>query len=101
MKESSILDIERRAIDYLNSLRKASRISETTLAESAFPGVQNARAKLSALRIARSNTGQPLRLRLGDFCAICHALGKNPAQELLLLWGETDASTPEEQLKSP
>jgi hypothetical protein len=90
MKEASILDIERKAVEHINALRRDTRISEEQLGKLAFPDAKNKRAKVNALRIPRSNTGSPLRFRLGDFCSLCHALGKNPAQELLLLWGPVD-----------
>ena len=92
MKEASILDIERKAIERLNNLRRSAGISEGQLGESAFPEAANKRAKVNALRIPRSNTGSPLRFRLGDFCSICHALGKHPGVELTLLWDNVDTS---------
>lgn len=39
---------------------------------------------------AKTATKKSLRLRLGDFCAMCKALDKNPAQELLLLWNQIE-----------
>ena len=85
MKEASIVEIERKAIALIDRFRKEAGLSEAKLGELAFP-----EAKINSLRNARGSSNEPLRLRLGDFCAICHALGKNPAQELLLLWGEAD-----------
>lgn len=88
MKEASIVEIERKAIALIDRFRKDAGLSEAKLGELAFPEAKNYRQKINSLRNARGNGNEPLRLRLGDFCAIvCHALGKNPAQELLLLWG--------------
>jgi hypothetical protein len=95
MKDKNIVDIEKMAAAHLNRIRIETGITETRLGELAFPESKNKRAKINALRVPRSNTGEPLRFRLGDFCAICHALGKNPAQELLLLWGDADTSNEE------
>lgn len=92
MKEEAILDIERKAVERLNNLRRDSEISEQQLGEMAFPRATNKRAKINALRIPRSNTGSPLRFRLGDFCSICHALGKHPGVELVKLWDNVDTS---------
>ena len=90
MKEASIVEIERKAIGLIDRFRKEAGLSEAKLGELAFPEAKNYRQKINSLRNARGSGNEPLRLRLGDFCAICHALGKNPAQELLLLWGEAD-----------
>ena len=95
MKDDSIVDIGRKAIAYLDKIRQEEGITEAEWGKRAFPEAKNSRVKINSLRIPRTNTGEPLRLRLGDFCAMCHALGRNPAQELLILWGQADTINPE------
>ena len=90
MKEQNIFDIEKAALDKLLELRKASGMSETEFGMKAFPGIANPRNKISSLWSVKTKEGKPLRLRLGDFCAMCLALGKDPAQELFLIWQKTD-----------
>lgn len=90
MKEVNIIDIERVALDFLLKARKDAGLTETELGELAFPEVANPRAKVHAMWSAKTVGNKALRLRLGDFCAMCLALGKNPAQELLLLWNQVD-----------
>lgn len=92
MKEKSTVNIEKEAINHLEQIRGECGLTETQWGEKAFPYVKNKRIKISALKTPRKNTGEPLRLRLGDFCALCHALGRNPAQELLLIWAKADTS---------
>jgi hypothetical protein len=88
MKDENIVQVEREALDWILRLRKESGLTEKELGELAFPETKNPRQKISGLWNARGKGGEPLRLRLGDFCTICHALGKNPAQELLAIWGK-------------
>ena len=88
MKEANIIDIERVALDFLLKARKDAGLTETELGKMAFPEALNPRAKIHAMWSAKTSENKALRLRLGDFCAICLALGKNPAQELLLLWNK-------------
>jgi len=92
MKEVSIVNIEKRAIKHLDSIRKEMGMSETQWGELAFPFAGDTRVKVSALKIPRTKGGEPLRLRLGEFCSLCHSLGRNPAQELLILWGDADTA---------
>ena len=101
MKEALILDIERKAVEHLNTLRREYDISEAQLGERAFPGAVNKRAKVNALRIPRTNTGAPLRFRLGDFCSLCNALGKHPGVELVMLWDAIAKELAAEQKQSP
>ena len=86
MKEENIFDIEKAALDLLLKYRKESGMSETEFGQASFPGVARPRSKINCLWSVKTAGGKPLRLRLGDFCSMCHALGKNPAQELFLLW---------------
>ena len=79
MKEASIVEIERKAMALIDRFRKEAGLSEAKLGELALPEAKNYRQKINSLRNARGSGNEPLRLRLGDFCAICHALGKNPA----------------------
>lgn len=90
MKEANIIDIERVALDFLLKTRKEQGLSETEFGKLAFPEASDPRTKIHAMWAAKSNSGNRLRLRLGDFCAMCLALGKNPAQELLLLWNQVE-----------
>lgn len=88
MKDESILNVEREALDLVLRLRKEAGITEKELGERAFPEAKNPRLKVSSLWHGRGKGHDGLRLRLGDFCSMCQALGKNPAQELLLIWGK-------------
>lgn len=88
MKERHILEVEREALNLIRKLREESKLTEKALGEKAFPEAKNPRQKVSSIWNARGAGGEPLRVKLGDFCAICHALGKNPAQELLVIWGK-------------
>lgn len=88
MKEETILKVEREALERILELRKESGMTETELGSKAFPEAKNPRLKISGLWHGRGKGNDGLRLRLGDFCTICHALGKNPAQELLVIWGK-------------
>lgn len=87
MKDEYILNVEREALSLISKLRTDAGLTEKELGELAFPNAKNPRQKISGLWNARGKGGEPLRLRLGDFCSICHALKKNPAQELLTIWG--------------
>lgn len=87
MKDGSILNVEREALELILKLRKEAGMTERELGEKAFPEAKNPRLKISALWHGRGKGNDGLRLRLGDFCTICHALGRNPAQELLIIWG--------------
>ena len=86
MKESSIFDIERDALGLLLKYRQESRMSETAFGKAAFPEVSNPRSKINSMWAVRTGCGKPLRLRLGDFCAMCKALKKDPSKELFSLW---------------
>ena len=86
MKEQRIFDIEKDALDLLLRYRQESGISETDLGKLAFPEAARPRSKVNSLWSVKTESGKPLRLRLGDFCAMCAALGKDPSQELFSLW---------------
>mgnify|MGYP001029330666 FL=1 len=90
MKEQHIFDIEKAALDLLLQYRKESGMSETEFGKASFPDIANPRSKINCLWSVKTTGGKPLRLRLGDFCAMCLALGKNPAQELFLLWEQAE-----------
>lgn len=90
MKESNIIDIERVALDFLLKTRKELGMSEAKLGELAFPESSNPWSKVHAMWNAKTSEKKALRLRLGDFCSMCKAMGKNPAQELLLLWNQIE-----------
>lgn len=91
MKDETILNVEREALDLILKLRKEAGVTEKELGEKAFPQAKNPRLKISSLWHGRGKGNDGLRLRLGDFCTICHALGRNPAQELLVIWGNIHA----------
>ena len=88
MKEQNILDIEKEALAYLAELRKTSGMTETEFGVKAFPDHANPRTRVNSIFQGKNTSGNALRLRLGDFCSMCLALGKNPAQELLLIWSK-------------
>lgn len=88
MRDENILNVEREALAVILQYRKELGMSEKELGEKAFPDAKNPRIKVSALWHGRGKSEDGLRFRLGDFCSICEALGKNPAQELLLIWGK-------------
>ena len=90
MDEGIIVDIERKAMAHIDSLREQRGLSEKELGEKAFPTAKNPRQKVNALRNSRGLKGEPLRIRLGDFCAMCEAMGCNPAQELLVIYGQVE-----------
>lgn len=79
MKETNVIEIERKAIALIDRFREEAGLSEVKLGELALPETENYRRKVNDLRNARGGGNKPLRLRLGDFCAIYRALGKNPA----------------------
>ena len=88
MKELVIVDIERKAMAHVDMLREQRGLSEKELGELAFPEAKNPRQKVNALRNPRGLKGEPLRIRLGDYCAMVEAMGLNPAQELLVIYGQ-------------
>ena len=88
MKDEQILNVEREALNLILELRKAKGLTEKELGELAFPEAKNPRLKISSLWHGRGKGNDGLRLRLGDFCTIMHALGENPAQQLLMIWGK-------------
>jgi hypothetical protein len=98
MREENIVDIERKAMLHLDVIREQKGLSEKEFGEAAFPDAVNPRQKVNALRKARGTKGEPLRVRLGDFCAMCVALKKHPAEELLKIW--TVAKPEDEDQKS-
>lgn len=86
MREDSIIALERAALDFLLAARKEAGMSEKELGSAAFPDADNPRAKVHSLWSTKTASNKGLRLRLGDFCAMCQALGKSPAEELARLW---------------
>lgn len=90
MKEQNIIDIEKVALEFLLAARKEAGMTEAELGQKAFPDSANPWSKIHAMWNMKTPSKKGLRLRLGDFCAMCQALGKNPAQELLLLWNKVD-----------
>ena len=90
MKEENILSIEQAALDFLLKLRKEKGLTQEQFGKLAFPESPNPRAKINAMYSVQTSTKKNLRVRLGDFCAMCKALDRNPAQELLLLWNQIE-----------
>jgi len=90
MKEGNIISIEKAALDFLLKARKEAGLTQEQFGRLAFPECENPRAKINAMYSVQTSTKKSLRVRLGDFCSMCKALGKNPAQELLLLWNQID-----------
>lgn len=90
MKEQNIIDIEKAALDFLLNARKEAGMTEAELGQKAFPHSTNPWSKVHAMWNVKTTSKKGLRLRLGDFCTMCHALNKNPAQELLLLWNKVE-----------
>ena len=86
MVEEDIMDLEHRAIEHLRRLRLGASMTEAELGALAFPEAKNPRLKISGLSNVKTKNGAALRLRLGDFCSICEAMGKDPAQELFTVW---------------
>lgn len=86
MKEQNLVNIEQKALEYFLVERKKKGLSETAFGKLAFPETDNPRAKVNALYQVKTDKGKSLRLRLGDFCAMCQALNRNPPEELFRLW---------------
>lgn len=86
MNEEVIVLIERLAVERLDEERKKLGLSEEALGAKAFPEAKNPRMKVQALRIKRGH-GEPQRLRLGDFTALCEALNLDPGK---ILWEVRD-----------
>ena len=86
MKECHILDIEQAAMDYLQALRKEKKMSQAELGRLAFPESTNSLAKINAMWNMKTNKERPLRLRMGDFFAMCSALGKEPPSAIFEIW---------------
>ena len=90
MKEENIISIEHAALDFLLKLRKEKGLTQEQFGRLAFPDCPNPRAKINAMYSVQTSTKKSLRVRLGDFCSMCKALDRNPAQELLLLWNQIE-----------
>ena len=86
MKEELIVQIERLAVERLDEERKKRGFSEEALGIKAYPEAKNPRMKVQALRIKRGH-GEPQRLRLGDFVALCEAMELDPGK---ILWEVCD-----------
>ena len=86
MKEETMILLERLAVERLDEERKRLGLSEEALGTLAYPGAKNPRMKVQALRIKRGN-GEPQRLRLGDFIALCDAMNLDPAK---IIWEVKD-----------
>lgn len=79
MDTEKMVLIERLAMEIFDEERKRLKLSEVALGEKAYPNEPNPRMKIQALRIKRGH-GKPQRLKLGDFWAICEALGREPSE---------------------
>ena len=90
MEEQNILNIERVALEWLLEERKKQGLTETEFGRLAFPELENPRGKINSIYQGKTASGKGLRLRLGDYCAMCKALGKNPPEELFRLWNSVE-----------
>lgn len=86
MKEETIVQLERLAIERLDEERKKLGMSEEAWGAKAYPEAKNPRMKIQPLRIKRGR-GEPQRLRLGDFVVLCEALNLDPGK---VLWEVRD-----------
>ncbi len=86
VKEQNILNIEYKALEFLLEERKRQNLTEMELGKMAFPEHTNPRAKINAMYHMKTGKGKSLRLRMGDFCAMCQALGKSPPEEFFKIW---------------
>ncbi|WP_022656257.1 hypothetical protein [uncultured Desulfovibrio sp.] len=86
MKEEIIVQIERLAVERLDEERKRLGLSQEALGTRAYPDAKNPYMKVQALRIKRGH-GEPQRLRLGDFVALCEAMNLDPGK---VLWEVCD-----------
>lgn len=86
MKEETMILLERLAVERLDEERKRLGLSEEALGTMAYPEAKSPRMKVQALRIKRGN-GEPQRLRLGDFIALCEAMNLDPAK---VIWEVKD-----------
>lgn len=86
MKEDMMILLERLAVERLDEERKRLGLSEEALGNMAYPDAKSPRMKVQALRIKRGN-GEPQRLRLGDFIALCEAMSLDPAK---VIWEVKD-----------
>ena len=93
MNEGTILQIEKLAIMRLEEERKRLGLSQKELGEKAFSGATNPYMRVQALRINRGN-GKPQRLRLGDFVALCEAMGLDAGK---VIWEVKDIRLDEAQ----
>lgn len=90
MEDTKILAIEKMALEVLQSMRKEIGLTESELGLKAFPGAKNSWSKVHAIWNCKTSEKKHLRLRLGDFCALCEAMDKDPAQELFSIWNRVN-----------
>lgn len=86
MREVDMVSIEQAALDFLLQLRKEQKLTEAELGQRAFPESSNPWAKVHSLWNTKTATKKSLRLRLGDFCSMCQAMGKEPDEVFFKLW---------------
>lgn len=86
MQEETIVQVERLAVERLEEERKKLGLSDEALGAKAYPGAKNPRMKVQALKIKRGR-GEPQRLRLGDFVALCEAMDLDPGK---VIWEVCD-----------
>ncbi len=85
MEEGTILDIEKEALEMLLDERKKQKMSQSELGKKAFPNSVNPLSKINAMYHMKASDNKPLRLRLGDYCAMCRALGVSPIEKLAII----------------
>ncbi len=84
MKETLKVESEQKALATLDSIRESKGITLAELGRRAFPDDAAPHMRIRALRVPKN--GKTQRLRLGDFRALCLALGEDPIRVLIRAW---------------
>lgn len=82
MTTEEMLRIEQVALARIKCHRKELRMSETEMGKIAFENARHAQTKVSRLYNPMPNTGKTARPTLGEWLAMCYALGIEPLNEL-------------------
>ncbi|MDL2316910.1 hypothetical protein LJC59_07520 [Desulfovibrio sp. OttesenSCG-928-A18] len=86
MLDADKMKAEQKALDTLEDIRCQKNVSLAELGRQAFPDKAASHMVMQALRKDRGD-GKKQRLTLGDFLAICTALGEDSIEVLKLAWG--------------
>jgi len=84
MNEEQKVASERQVLAILEKIRENRGMSIAELGRRAFPEDAAPHMKMRALRMPKNGKAQ--RLRLGDFRALCLALGEDPVRVLIKAW---------------